>query len=465
MFYGVEITSGLQDWQVVQRHDGKAFLALKGRWQLEKGAVRAGVRSATPVWRLVNEMDQSLIVPWTACDRQTGGDRLTGEEVKGEWEADIALPQGGPYRLETSLDAVSKETGEHWMFRGDIRVHLGVGDVFCMAGQSNAAGYAKGLAFDPPDVRVHLKRNSGKWDMAAHPMNDATGAADCVNAPMGITGTSPFLSFGRRYADYTGLPVGLIQAAQGGSPMARWDSARNGDLYRNMMEKIGPTGDIRAILWYQGCSDADEQNAVLYAESFARMVDEARKEAGWQIPFFTMQLNRYETQPDAVSWGRIKEIQRQAALNLEKVWLLPTAGIPQGDEIHSSAAGNVTLGEMLARQVHGALNGGPAYEAPDLKEARLQGENIRLVFRNNNGLIRLRPLHDASDFYLTDEQGENPIQRVAMQDQTLLLTPARPVKGKAYLSYGVHPQGPEGGIVDLQTDLPIIAFDRVEVSL
>ena len=464
MFYGVEITSGLQDWQVVQRHDGKARLTLKGRWQLEKGAVRAGVRSATPVWRLVNEMDQSWIVPWTACDRQTGGDRLTGEEVKGDWEADIALPQGGPYRLETSLDAVSKETGEHWMFRGDIRVHIGVGDVFCMAGQSNAAGYARGLAFDPPDVRVHLKRNSGKWDMAAHPMNDATGAADCVNAPMGITGTSPFLSFGRRYADYTGLPVGLIQAAQGGSPMARWDNARNGDLYRNMIEKIKAAGGVRAILWYQGCADADAENAAIYAESFARMVSGARKEAGWQIPFFTMQLNRYETQIDAASWGKIKEIQRQAALNLEKVWLLPTAGIPQSDEIHSSAAGNVTLGEMLARQVHGALNGGPAYEAPDLEKARLEGENIRLVFHNTNGLIRLRPLHDASDFCLHDEQGENPIQSVAVRDQALLLTPARPVKGKAYLSYGAHPQGPEGGIVDQQTYLPIIAFDREEVS-
>ena len=351
------------------------------------------------------------------------------------------------------------------MFRGDIRVHVGVGDVFCMAGQSNAAGYARGLAFDPPDVRVHLLRNSGKWDMAAHPMNDATGAPDCVNAPMGITGTSPFLSFGRRYADYTGLPVGLIQAAQGGSPMARWDSARNGDLYRNMMEKIGPTGDIRAILWYQGCSDADEQNAVLYAESFSRMVDEARKEAGWQVPFFTMQLNRYETQPDAASWGKIKEIQRQAAMSLEKVWLLSTAGVPQSDEIHSSAAGNVTLGEMLARQVHGALNGGPAYEAPDVKEVRLQGGSIRLVFRNANALIRLRPLHDASDFCLADEQGENPIQSVAVQDQALLLTPARPVKGKAYLSYGAHPHGPEGCIADQQTYLPLTAFDRVEVSL
>ena len=464
MFYGVSILSGVQDWQIFQRLEGKAKIHVAGLWQLECGAVRAGVVSATPVYRLVSELDQSWVIPWTPCQRQTGGDRLTGEEVKGEWEADIILPQGGPYRLETSLDAVSKATGEHWMFRGDIRVHVGVGDVFCMAGQSNAAGYAKGLAFDPPDVRVHLQRNSGKWDMAAHPMNDATDAADCVNAPMSVTGTSPFLSFGRRYADYTGLPVGLIQAAQGGSPMARWDNARNGDLQRNMMEKIRAAGGVRAILWYQGCADADRENAAVYAESFARMVGDTRKEAGWLLPFFTVQLNRYETQPDAASWGKIKEIQRQAALKLEKVWILPTAGIPQGDEIHSSAAGNVMLGEMLARQAHGALNGGPAFEAPDLKEARLEGETVVLTFRNAAGFTRLRPLHDASDFSLADAQGENPIQSVTARENMLLLTPGRPVAGKAYLSYAAHPQGPEGCVVDQRTYLPILAFDRVEVS-
>ena len=89
MFYGLEIITGLQDWQVLQRHKGKAKATLKGRWELEKGAIRAGVRSATPVWRLVSEQDQCIMIPWTACSRQTGGDVLTGEEVKGSWEADI----------------------------------------------------------------------------------------------------------------------------------------------------------------------------------------------------------------------------------------------------------------------------------------------------------------------------------------------------------------------------------------
>lgn len=466
MFYGVSISSGMEDWQVFQRGSGGARARLKGLWQLEPGAVRAGVSSATPVLRLVNEQDQSWVFPWTPCARQTGGDRLTGGEVKGEWETEITLPQGGPYRLETSLDAVSRATGEHWMFRGDIRVHIGVGDVFCMAGQSNAAGYAKGYAYDPPDARVHLRRNSGKWDMAAHPMNDATGAADCPNAPMGITGTSPFLSFGRRYADETGLPVGLIQAAQGGSPIARWDSARVGDLYRNMIEKIREAGGARAILWYQGCADADEENAAAYAASFARLVGDTRRALGWAIPFFTMQLNRYETQPDAASWGKIKEAQRQAALKMEGVWLLPTAGLPQGDEIHNSAAGNVMLGEMLARQAHGALNGGAPFEAPMLEKARLTEEGLLLSFRNAGCLMRLRPLHDASDFTVLDEAGAIGVREVQPRGGALLLRleQGRPLRGKMTVSYGAKPQGPEGGIVEEKTYLNIIAFDGAEVE-
>jgi len=465
MFYGVAITFGLQDWQILQRTNAQATVRIGGRWRLEPGAVRAGVRSATPVYRLVSELDQRPLFPWTPCDHQTGADNLTSGDVAGEWDASVTLPQGGPYRLETSLDAVSRATGEHWMFRGDIRVHLGVGDVFCMAGQSNAAGYAKGFAYDPPDLRVHLLRNSGRWDLAAHPMNDATDAADCLNAPMSVTGTSPFLSFGRRYADLAGVPVGLIQAAQGGSPMKRWDLAREGDLYRNMMRKLGSGVPVRAILWYQGCADADPENAALYADGFTRMVSDLRRQAGWQVPVFTMQLNRYETQLDLVSWAAIKEIQRQLANQLPQVWLMPTAGLPQSDEIHTSASGNVSLGERLAMQVHGALNGGPAFEAPAPVDARMLDGRVCLSVRCAGPLSSLRVRHDLLDFILTDSRGVVPLGAMSIDGGSVIsLTPSRPVEGRCFLSYGCTPSGPEGLIVDQVTWLPIIPFDHLEVE-
>lgn len=459
MFFGVKITKGLADWQVLQRRDGRASITLEGEWQLEPGAVWAGVKSATPVVRVVNELDQSLVLPWTPCDRQTG------DLISGEWESCITLPQGGPYRIETSLDAVSAAGGDHWMFHGDIRVHIGVGDLFCMAGQSNAAGYAKGVAFDPPDVRVHLLRNSGHWDMAAHPMNDATDAADCVNAPMGITGTSPFLSFGRRYADYTGVPVGLIQAAQGGSPMKRWDDTRNGDLLRNMLEKLEKCGGVRAVIWYQGCADANEADAAIYAESFAHMVDVVRQAAGECLPFFTLQLNKFTLQEDKASWAAIKEAQRQAADTLENVWLLPTATLPMSDEVHNSALGNVALGEMLARQVHGVLNTGAQYAAPALEKAVYADGCVRLSCRTAGVLARLNSRVDHQDFTLADENGTAAVASLTVSGSEIALTPERALSGRVTVSYGCDPLAPRGPIIDQSTYLPLIGFNNVEVSV
>ncbi|MBQ3669772.1 MAG: hypothetical protein II920_11165, partial [Clostridia bacterium] len=246
MFYGTRITYGLNDWQIIKSDNGSGRITIGGSWRLEDGAKKAGVSSADPSYRLVNEFDNSCLTDWIKAD-YIDSDR---------WEATLTLPRGGLYRLETCLDAVSAKSGEHWRFRGDIKNHIGCGDVFAIAGQSNAAGYGKGIMQDMPDIRVHVKRNSGKWDMASHPLNDATDAPDCLNAPMGQTGTSPFIAFGRKHADYTNAPVGLLPCAQGGSSIKQWAPGMYRSLLDNMIAKIKRAGGANAVLWYQGCADA-----------------------------------------------------------------------------------------------------------------------------------------------------------------------------------------------------------------
>jgi len=54
--------------------------------------------------------------------------------------------------------------------RGDMIHNIGVGDVFVVAGQSNAAGRAKNPVEDAPELGVHLLRDSGVWDLATHPL-------------------------------------------------------------------------------------------------------------------------------------------------------------------------------------------------------------------------------------------------------------------------------------------------------
>ncbi|MCR4620984.1 MAG: sialate O-acetylesterase [Clostridiales bacterium] len=449
MFYGTRITFGLQSWQVVQTYDGTATVKIGGSWRLEEGAKKAGVSSVTPEFRLAREDDNSLVYDWKAADGFT--DKT--------WETELKLPRGGLYRLETCLDAVSAKTGEHWRFRGDIRTHIGAGDVFAVAGQSNAAGYGSGVAFDPPDMMVHVLRNSGNWDMAVHPLNDATDAPDCPNAPMGQTGTSPFISFGRAYAGFTGAPVGLIACAQGGSAIRQWDARQGGVLNLNMIRRIKKAGGAKAVLWYQGCTEALESNTVTYAEQFRYMVDETRKALGYEIPYYTFQLNRYDVPHDFDAWNTIRQTQTDLAREMKKVYLLPTTGMELGDEIHNSSAANVALGEELARLIcKGAA-------APLAEEVCAEGRQIRVKISLLKGELRRQCNIRLNEcFRAQDDSGIIEITQVTFGGDTITLELSRPAQGDVFVSYDMEEAPFRAAFRDSATLLPVIPFYRVKAE-
>lgn len=79
------------------------------------------------------------------------------------------------------------------------------------------------------------------------------------------------------------------------------------------------------------------------------MVAALRKELGYEIPFFTFQLNRFLDCPEDVSWGQVREAQRIAAKTIPQVYILPTINNPMSDGIHNSAHANMMLGEKLAK--------------------------------------------------------------------------------------------------------------------
>ena len=447
MFYGVRITYGVSSWQVFARKNGQALVTLGGSYRREQGSIKAGIRSATPVVRLVRESDNSLVYNWVAAHTVTDD----------TWEAEIVIPAGGLYRVETCLDTVSEKTGEHWMFRGDIRTHIGCGDVFVIAGQSNAAGYGKGVAFDAPDMRVHVKRNSGVWDMATHPLNDSTDAYDCPNAPMSILGTSPFLSFGKRHADYTGCPVGLLPTAQGGTSIKLWDP-RGGILFKNMISKIQRLDNVTGILWYQGCTDAMNGEAEGYFDSFLRLVNATRRILKWDIPFYTFQINAYLADKNNADWGIVKEAQRRAAREIPGVYLLPTTGFDLADDIHNSALSNVRLGEQLADLVNRDV------KAPDLESAHIENGNIVLKFSNVAGKLYKRDQTAyGSGFKIEDEAGEVPACDIRTLEDTIILKPSRPLGGSAFISYEYEATPAPFPIMDDVTYLSVIPFYKVKI--
>lgn len=471
--HGIVLTQAPADWQILQQQEGSAAVTLKGKYKVHSAALKVGVEYAVPQYRVMGEEDNMTVIPWTRMEGIEEGEGFTGT-----FETTFRMPVGGLYRIETSLETKSTLPGVTWLYRGDCVLHLGVGDLFVIAGQSNSSGYSRDFCPDPPSLMVHLYRNRSCWDLACHPLNESTGIEGMANEEMGIPGVSPYLSFGKKYYRLTGRPVGLIQTSLGGSPMSRW-TPDQGELYRNMLEKMRQAGNrFAGVLWYQGCSDTAPGQSELYAERFRQYVASVRRELGYEIPFFTMQLNRQINGLYDECWGAVREAQRRAALELPGVHILSTTNLSLSDGIHNSAPSNVVLGEKLAMQCHAVLNRGEEYEAPALREAalvtpeekeglKLEGAWLKLTYDHvKNVLLVFSGLGEDSGFTLKDQAGPVAVKAIRSNREDknhIYLELEREPEGRTLLSFAWQADPVKVLPVDETTYLPPLSCYEVEI--
>jgi hypothetical protein len=178
--------------------------------------------------RIVREDSGENIIWWT----------MAKELGERKWTVTFQnVPAGGLYRIETCLMRPLQDNIE-WALRGDMLHHIGVGDVFVIAGQSNSVGFGKDSIYDCPKLGVHLLKNNGKWDLASHPLGDSTDTVHPENTDCANPGHSPYLAFAKRLKKELGYPIGLVQTALGGSPLKEWNPAEKGTLYQCMLAKI-----------------------------------------------------------------------------------------------------------------------------------------------------------------------------------------------------------------------------------
>lgn len=451
---GVFLDDGASDFQIFQQAGGFADLSLRGHCRfLSTGPdYRVYVRA-------VREETGEEAVSWTPAEMAPADGR------EGTCHAALRLPAGGLYRLETCL--CGDRGNIDWAVRGDMVHHIGAGEVFVIAGQSNAAGYGKTPAFDPPELGVHLLRNCGRWDIASHPFNDTTGSVHEENAEFANPGSSPFLAFGKRLKRKLGRPVGFIEAALGGSPLSLWNPEQNGRLYRMLLGLLAGRR-VRAVLWYQGESDCAEVPSRTYFSRFETMVSRLRRDTGDPaLPFLTVQLNRDlragAEKADAF-WGAVREAQRQAARRIPNVFITQAADLTLSDVLHNSSESNVVLGARLAALALETLYGkGSGSRCPDLESARRIPGGAALTFCHaGTGLVL--PDIGTPPFSLSDAAGPVGIRKVSADGCRIFLETGRtPGPGAAVsLAWGANPQGPLP--VRQDTGLPALAFFRVPVE-
>jgi hypothetical protein len=451
------ITGGPSNFRIYQQDAaGRADIEIAGKWHSA-----AGCRDIRILVRLRSEEDSSPVPPagdWTPVQRMGRG--AWGHVIRG-------VPAGGLYLLQTQMQWKRPDGTQAIQVRQSVH-HLGVGDLWLIGGQSNGEGSGRGIAQDGPQPGVHVLKPGNPelgvepwWDLAVHPISESAG-------------TSPNLRFAKVLSRELGYPIGLIQTASGGSPLIHWHPEENPQApwWHRMVRCVGVAGGkVRGMVWYQGEHDASVPGklhlAVEYGKRFARFVELARKEFGrfWVL---VSQLNRWS---DVVlsadvqrGWTIVREAQRHVG-SIGQACCVPTIDLPVSDGIHNSSAGNVVLGERLARAALGTVFKRPVlWRAPDVRRATAadRGRAIVLEFDHVTSRLALTGM-GLEDFLVEDSLGPAAVAKTVCTGSTVRLELARPLSGKAYV-HGAYGADPEVGLKDLETNLPMLGFYKLPVK-
>jgi hypothetical protein len=323
-----------KDYQVCQRHGSTGgIVRLSGTYA--GGQVR---------YKLLNDWQTANVDPTTH-----------------RFDVEIEAPAGGWYRLEV-------KTGEQMA----IVEHVGVGEVFIVAGQSNAGNYG---SEKQSITSGRVSSFDGKqWVLANDPQPGAGGK-----------GGSFMPAFGDEMVRRFDVPIGLVAVAAGGTSVREWlpkgirfkqntttgngvkpvgdEFESTGALFEKLtspMKALG-VGGFRAVLWHQGESDAgqareghpaDRQiSGAQYVEFMEQLIRRSRNVAGWPAPWFTAVTTFHrETDPvDDEFRGAMESLWRKGLS-----WPGPDTDQLRGDlraGVHFNGKGLQKHGEMWAERV------------------------------------------------------------------------------------------------------------------
>jgi len=351
----IALTSPLQ-YQVFQRRTRLAgTVAVRGT---APGAVRVEARIE----------GDSLSGPLPTRWQQVPLDRKTNR-----FDAELPTTAGGFYTVEV------RATDAHNQNVTATVANVGVGEVFVVSGQSNSTNY--GEVPQQTQTGMVTSFDGSSWALANDPQ---PGTQDGSRKGSFIPAFGDALY--RRYH----VPIGIASVGHGSTSVRQWLPAgtpadnmptmtryivrrrdgvlvSDGTLFNGMMQRIHQLGShgFRSLLWHQGESDAHqppehEIAATTYAGMMQMLIHAARKQAGWDFPWFVAQAT-YHT-PDDPGCPPIRDAQRslwESGLALEGPdtdTLTSAYRQNNGKGTHFNDAGLKAHGELWAAKVSSYLD-------------------------------------------------------------------------------------------------------------
>jgi sialate O-acetylesterase len=393
----IRVTSGPVDNQVLQRNaDQTADLRLAGT------AVNKKANGKEIEARLI--ATDNTTVPgfdWSAL----------GKVQKLTWTGEVKrVPAGGPYRLEVRIQG------------GDSAVSIAnllVGDLWVLAGQSNMEGHADLIDVQQPSPLVHSFDLADRWGAAEEPLHTLVNAVDPVHWPLNAQkiperfagerlenyvvnrkkGAGVGLPFAVEMVQRTGIPVGLIPCAHGGTSMDQWSpdlKDREGEsLYGSMYRRVQAVGgQVKGVLWYQGESDANPKAAPAFLGKFEAFVKAMRADFKQpHLPFYYVQIGRHIDKSNFVEWNKVQVAQLRAEAEVPHSGMVAAVDLQMDDGIHVGAQDLKLLARRLAdlacRDLFPRIKDyGERKSGPRPVAAAYQDGMVKVTFSGVNGRLQ-----------------------------------------------------------------------------
>lgn len=225
--------------------------------------------------------------------------------------------------------------------------------LYILMGQSNMAGRGKVEAIDTlTHPRVLMLNKEEHWLPAKDPMH--------FDKP--VAGAGLGLTFGKILANENpAIRIGLIPTAVGGSSINSWfaDSLykqTNTYPYDDMIrraKKAMETGTLKGIIWHQGESDSNSDQAIsAYSEKFEAMVTALKTDLGLESVPIVMGEIGYFFYTKASHAEAMNGVINQIAKSNNCIGLVSAEGLThKGDSTHFDSNSYHALGMRYATKM------------------------------------------------------------------------------------------------------------------
>ena len=164
------------------------------------------------------------------------------------------------------------------------------------------------------------------------------------------------LPFAVTMVESTGVPIGLVACAHGGTSMEQWNPAKKEQggksLYGSMLRQVKLAGGkVKGVLWYQGESDALGGAAwKAYPQVFSDFIAAVRSDFGQpELPFYYVQIGRFVTAPIPRAGTPSRTPSARCPDRVPNTAVVSVIDLELDDGIHVGTQGLKRAGQRLAR--------------------------------------------------------------------------------------------------------------------